>query len=204
MSCIARKVCNYRIGKKVVEIGRCIDSQLHLARPVEHRGGGEREEERRKRWKKLRTIIGGGSLRKIGLYWELREGDPYRGSLEAPHSGPSLRRIEVYELSMPWFQRRETFQFLVCVGASMAPKHERGVSSPCPSWFLRRQIFPNFLPTFPPSSHVDEFKTRMGKERRRETLRGMMKKKRNSCYFLFSLGFSGFSPDYRATFLFHS
>lgn len=45
----------------------------------------------------------------------IAEGDPYRGSLEAPHSGPSLRRIEVYELSMPWFQRRETLQFLsVC------------------------------------------------------------------------------------------
>lgn len=198
MSCIARKVCNYRIGKKVVEIGRCIDSQLHLARPVKHCGGGGGKG--RKQWKKLRTIIGGGSLRKIGLYWELREGDPYRGSLEAPHSGPSLRRIEVYELSMPWFQRRETFQFLVCVGASMAPRHERGVSSPCPSWFLRRQIFPNFLPTFLPLAR-GRIQNANGK---RETLRGMIKKKRNSCYFLFSLGFSGFSPDYRATFLFHS
>lgn len=43
----------------------------------------------------------------------IAEGDPYRGSLEAPYSGPSLRHIEVYELSMLWFQTR-TLQFPRC------------------------------------------------------------------------------------------
>lgn len=36
-------------------------------------------------------------------------GDPYRGSLGAPRSGPSLRRIEVYELSTLFATR--TLQF---------------------------------------------------------------------------------------------
>lgn len=40
----------------------------------------------------------------------IAEGDPYRGSLGGLHSGPSLRHIEVYELSTPGFATR-TLQF---------------------------------------------------------------------------------------------
>ena len=74
----------------------------------------EREREReRGREKSVKEItnyyIGGGSLRKIGLYWELRKGDPYLGgSLEAAHSGPSLRAHRgLRTLDALWFQTRE-------------------------------------------------------------------------------------------------
>lgn len=85
----------------------------------------------------------------------IAEGDPYRDSLEGPHSGPSLRRIEVYELSMPWFQRRETLQFL-SVSVHRWHEHERTVSSV----FLRMETdsydghdkyFLIFFQLFPPA-----------------------------------------------------
>lgn len=89
--------------RKVVEIGRCIDSTT--PRPPHETSW----------WKPVKEITNYYRRRFIEKNWfvlGIAEGDPYRGSLEAPHSGPSLRRIEVYELSMPWFQRRETLQFL--------------------------------------------------------------------------------------------
>lgn len=88
-----------------------VSIQLHLARPTKHRGGSVVEEEEGP-VKEITNYYRRRFIEKNWFVLGIAEGDPYRGSLEAPHSGPSLRRIEVYELSMPWFQRRETLQFL--------------------------------------------------------------------------------------------
>lgn len=98
--------------KKLLKSGD-VSIQLRLAHPCEtswRRRGGER-----KAVKEITNYYRRRFIEKNWFVLGIAEGDPYRGSLEAPHSGPSLRRIEVYELSMPWFQRRETLQFLsVC------------------------------------------------------------------------------------------
>lgn len=129
-----------------------VSIQLHLGRPMKHRGerGGEA-----KAVKEITNYYRRRFIEKNWFVLGIAEGDPYRGSLEGPHSGPSLRRIEVYELSMPWFQRRETLQFL-SVSVHRWHEHERTVSSV----FLRMETdsydghdkyFLIFFQLFPPA-----------------------------------------------------
>lgn len=112
------------IQKKVARISRYIDSTT----PKQRKGSV-----------KMSRGEGGKPVKEITNYYRRRfieknwfvlgiaEGDPYRGSLEAPHSGPSLRRIEVYELLTPGFQTRTFAVPWRCIGAST---HKRRIHSP--------------------------------------------------------------------------